>query len=334
MLLLFFADIIWLTKALEVTILWNIELWNTKWSMSIKIIFREYIRMTLNMPERNPNRHWVHRYDTDTVMYCIYILYQISYFNIKFGLFCCQCQPNLCGVCLLFFSHQPLHCFTSSPRPCGANGGLHSSVVIEVSFDCLEPWGVLRCRHVAMVKTCSKHKHIKRKHMDTQRLEPQWMQSCYDLNHLWNDVCFFLFRDLRVQQYHQFAPPQTWHFYCQKEMSHARPGTLKVSCCRSTQRRGTQHPVDGMHSSQQRHCQLWIKINISTFKAEWLEVGIRSFFFRMSFFFSVLPGLYVFQCFSLECSWKSGQLAAETAARRTVYWCMDVLTWNWNWRPH
>lgn len=121
----------------------------------------------------------------------------ISYFNIKFGLFCCQCQPKLCGVSLLLFStsfcfsHQLLQCFTSSPRPCGANGSLHSSVAIEVSFDCLEPWGVLRCRHVAMVKTCSKHKHIKRKRMDTQRLEPQWMQSCYDLNHLWNDVCFF-----------------------------------------------------------------------------------------------------------------------------------------------
>ena len=220
----------------------------------------------------------------------------------------------------------PLQCFTSSPRPCGANGGLHSSVAIEVSFDCLEPWGVLRCRHVAMVKTCSKHKRIKRKHMDTQRLEPQWMQSCYDLNHLWNDVLFF------SVSWFAICSPETWHFYCQKEMSHARPGTLKVSCCRSTQRRGTQHPVDGMHSSQQRHCQLLIEINISTFKAEWLQVGIRSFSFGCRFVLFSL-GLYVFQCFSLECSWKSGQLAAETAARRTVYCCMDVLTWNWNWRP-
>ena len=82
---LFFADIIWLTKALEVTILWNIELWNTKWRMSIKILFTEYIRMILNMPERNPNRHWVHRYDTDTVMYCIYILYHISILSLVYS---------------------------------------------------------------------------------------------------------------------------------------------------------------------------------------------------------------------------------------------------------
>lgn len=109
---LFFADIIWLTKALEVTILGNIELWNTKWSMSIKILFIEYIRMILNMPERNPNRHWVHRYDTDTLMYCIYISYHISILSLVYysyysvasvnpicveSAFCCF-RTSLCSV--------------------------------------------------------------------------------------------------------------------------------------------------------------------------------------------------------------------------------------------
>lgn len=32
-----------MADALEVTILWNIELWSTKWRMSIKVLFIEYI---------------------------------------------------------------------------------------------------------------------------------------------------------------------------------------------------------------------------------------------------------------------------------------------------
>ena len=112
-----------------------------------------------------------------------------------------------------------------------------------------------------------------------------------------------------------------------KEMSHARPGTLKVSCCRSTQRRGTQDQLTGCiaHNNETVHCEL--KSISQPLKRSGWRLESDPFFLGCRFF-CFLSGLYVFQCFSLECSWKSGQL------RRTVYWCIDVLTWNWNWRPH
>ena len=143
------------------------------------------ILMILNMPERNPNRHWVTQiwYWYSNVLY----IHIISYFNMKFGLFCCQCQVHLCGVCLC--SVSPVRRARVAPM-----AAFTAAWLSRYLFDCLELWGVLRCRHVAMVKTCSKHKHIKRKRMDTQRLEPQSMQSLSELNYLIEVVegCFFV----------------------------------------------------------------------------------------------------------------------------------------------